>query len=263
MAFKSVEQFNEDRYHNLFRLIDDGESADVIFLYQSKKDMLHATVHYVKFADYMGYVHCLDKGCPVCALKRNDGTPRIRMQEKLFIPVYNIAKDQIEFWDRSWNNGFLAQLDREVFNIYANPSEYVFKITRKGSFNDKNTRYTFTAVGRNAVMPYADILAKFNATMPDYYDNIVKEYSYAELTTMIQEQNVSSASDDMPAYVPVPRAGYQSSIPNTYVNAADAVGTASVEIDSDPILNQFDDEDADIDTAVSESEDGDLPNPEF
>ena len=56
MAFKSVEQFNEDRYHNLFRLIDDGESADVIFLYQSKKDMLHATVHYVKFADYMGYV---------------------------------------------------------------------------------------------------------------------------------------------------------------------------------------------------------------
>ena len=32
MAFKSVEQINEERYHSTFRLVHDNESADVIFL---------------------------------------------------------------------------------------------------------------------------------------------------------------------------------------------------------------------------------------
>ena len=63
MAFKSVEQFNDDRYHGLFRLVNDGDHADVIFLYQSIKDMLVAQAHYIKSADYSGYVHCCEQGC--------------------------------------------------------------------------------------------------------------------------------------------------------------------------------------------------------
>ena len=266
MAFKSVDQFNEERYHNSFRLMDDGETADVIFLYRSKSDMLHADVHYIKSNDYTGYVHCLGKGCPVCALKRSDGSQLIRVQEKLFIPLYNISKDRIEFWDRNWNNGFITQLDRDIFNIYSNPSEYVFRITRRGAFNDKNTRYTFSAVGKNLVLSYEQILAKFNATMPEYYDNVVREFSVAELTEMLQSTQTSTpAPVDMPAYVPVPRSGYQSSIPDTYVNAADAIGSVSTmpeitptsvsEPESDPILSEFDD-DADID-------DVDLPESPF
>ena len=254
MAFKSVEEFNEERYEHLFRLINDGETADVIFLYRSKKDMLHADVHYIKSADYSGYVHCLGKGCPVCALKKDDGSARIRVQEKLFIPVYNIAKDKIEFWDRNWNNGFIAQLDRDIFNIYDNPSEYVFKITRKGAFNDQHTRYSFSAIGTNAVMTYDQILAKFNTAMPDCYENVVKEFSLAELTMMMQNQSTPTHTD-MPAYVPIPRAGYQSSIPDTFVSASDAVGDAAIEeINSDPILNQFDDENEGSD---------ELPEPSF
>lgn len=254
MAFKSVDEFNEERYRYKFRLVDDGESADVIFLYRSKRDVMHADVHYIKSDSYSGYVHCLGHGCPVCARKKSDGTQLIRVQEKLFIPVYNIAKDQIEFWDRAWNNGFLAQLDRDIFNIYDNPSEYVFKVTRKGAFNEQNTRYTFTAVGTNAVMSYEQILAKFNTSMPECYENIVKSCTLSELTSMLQTQQVSSTTPDIPAYVPIPRAGYQSSIPDTYVNASEAVGDATEDIDSDPILNQFDDE----------SDDGEeLPTPNF
>lgn len=271
MAFKSVEQYTEERYHNTFRLVDNGETADVIILYQSRADMLHADVHYIKSANYSGYVHCLGKGCPVCALKRKDGSLLIRLQEKLFIPLYNIAKDRIEFWDRGWNNGFIAQLDREVFNIYSNPSDYVFKITREGEFNDKNTRYKFTAVGRNCVMSYEQILAKFQATMPDYYDNVVKSFSISELTTMLQSiQSGNPTSVDMPAYTPIPRSGYQSSIPDTYVNAADALGNSAPVPESDPILNEFDDDEEDIvdfgdtsteDTGTTE-EDG-LATPNF
>ena len=276
MAFKSVEQYTEERYHSTFRLVDNGETADVIILYQSRADMLHADVHYVKSDNYSGYVHCLGKGngCPVCALKRNDGSPLIRLQEKLFIPLYNIAKDRIEFWDRTWNNGFIAQLDREVFNIYSNPSEYVFKITREGEFNDKDTRYKFTAVGRNCVMSYEQILAKFQATMPEYYDNVVKSFSISELTTMLQStQQSNPTSVDMPAYTPIPRSGYQSSIPDTYVNAADALGNSAPIPESDPILNEFDDEEdiatfedistEDTGTEESGTEEDDLATPNF
>ena len=272
MAFKSVDQFNEERYHNVFRLVDDKESADVIFLYRSKSDMLHADVHYLKSTDYSGYVHCLGKGCPVCAKKRADGTMVIRLQEKLFIPLYNISKGRIEFWDRNWNNGFIAQLDREVFNIYDNPSEYVFKITREGEFNSKDTRYTFAVQGKNLVMSYEQILAKFQTAMPDCYEGIVRSCSFTELTDMLQTQQTASSfnTSDMPAYVPVPRSGYQSSIPDTYVNAADALDNSAPVSESDPILNEFDDDEEDIadfgdtsteDTGTAE-EDG-LATPNF
>lgn len=273
MAFKSVDQFNEERYHNVFRLVDDKESADVIFLYRSKSDMLHADVHYLKSTDYSGYVHCLGKGCPVCAKKRADGTMVIRLQEKLFIPLYNISKGRIEFWDRNWNNGFIAQLDREVFNIYDNPSEYVFKITREGEFNSKDTRYTFAVQGKNLVMSYEQILAKFQTAMPDCYESIVRSCSFTELTDMLQTQQTASSfnTNDMPAYVPVPRSGYQSSIPDTYVNAADAVGTDNTA--DDPILSQFDnsDDNADSEDGIGAglsddgdgAEDEDLPDSPF
>ena len=219
MAFKSVEQFNDDRYRNLFRIPDDKGTEDVVFLYTKKADMLVADVHYVRSSGYSGYVHCVGAGCPAC--KKN-----IRVQTKLFIPVYNVGKDAIEFWDRNMNQGFLAQLDKDVFANFENPSECVFRITRHGGYRDQQTRYDITPVGRNSSMPYEQILAKFNATMPDYYENIVKSVSLAELTEMLQTSNSESASD-IQDYVPVPRAGYQSSIPNTYVNAAEAVNSAS------------------------------------
>lgn len=223
MAFKSVEQFNDERYRNLFKIQDDGGSADVVFLYQKKADMLVADVHYVKSSSYSGYVHCIGNGCPAC--KKG-----IRVQTKLFIPVYNVTKDAIEFWDRNMNSGFLSQLDRDIFDNFPNPSEYVFRITRHGAYKDKETRYDIVAVGKNASMPYDMIMAKFNATMPAYYENIVKSVSLPELTEMMQASGPDNSAA-IPDYVPVPRAGYQSSIPDTFVNAADAIGVASPEVD--------------------------------
>ena len=253
MAFKSVQEFTEDRYHNLFRIINDGGTADVVFLYQSKADMLVADVHYVKSANYSGYVHCTGAGCPAC--KKN-----IRVQTKLFIPVYNIATGAIEFWDRNMNQGFLAQLDRDVFDKFPNPSEYVFRITRHGGYRDQQTRYDIEAVGRNSSTPYSQILAKFNATMPEYYENIVKSVSVSELTEMLQTSGTDSNSA-IPDYVPVPRAGYQSSIPNTYVNASEAVGgTPDVTFDASDVeedVGDFDEGDS------GESGDTTLPTPIF
>ena len=229
MAFKSVEQFNDDRYHGLFRLVNDGDHADVVFLYESMKDMLVAQAHYIKSADYSGYVHCAGQGCPACG-------KGIRVQTKLFIPVYNIDKDEIEFWDR--NMKFEPVMEQAVFNRFPNPSEFVFRITRHGVPNDINTTYSIEAVGKNTTSPYGAILAKFNAKMPDAYEAVIKDASVSELTSMLQNSGNESASN-MPEYTPVPREGYQAAIPDTYVDASEAAApqTETVQVNFTPNIN--------------------------
>lgn len=250
MAFKSVEQFNDDRYHGLFRLINDGDPADVVFLYQSMKDMLVAQAHYIKSANYSGYVHCLGKGCPACG-------KGIRVQTKLFIPVYNVEKDEIQFWDR--NMKFEPQMEKDVFSRFPNPSEFVFRITRHGIPNDINTTYSIEAVGKNTIAPYGVILAKFNAKNPDYYSAVIKEVSVSELASMLQNSGSESASS-MPEYTPIPRSGYQSTIPETYVSAEEAVSSPNTSVNFTPNI----DGDAPVpsDDFISDDDD-ELPSPNF
>jgi len=250
MAFKSVEQFNDDRYHGLFRLVNDGDHADVIFLYQSMKDMLVAQAHYIKSADYSGYVHCCEQGCPACG-------KGIRVQTKLFIPIYNIDKDEIEFWDR--NMKFEPVMEQTVFNRFPNPSEFVFRITRHGVPNDINTTYSIEAVGKNAIGPYGALLAKFNTKMPDAYSVVIKDASVSELTAMLQNSGNESAAN-MPEYTPIPRAGYQASIPETYVDAAEAVSSKeeTVAVNFTPNVNG----EAPVPSEDFTSDDGNEPLPE-
>ena len=247
MAFKSVEEYNQEFYKNVFKLNDDGEHADVIFLYQSKRDVLQADVHYVKSTNYSGYVHCCGVGCPAC--KKG-----LKLQSKLFIPVYSIYDDAIKFWDRNYNKGFELQLDKEVFAVSPNPSDCVFTISRKGGYKDRDTRYSFVAAGRNTIATYDQILAKFQAKMPDYYEHIVKSVSASELADMINT-NADSASAVSQDYVPVPRAGYQSSIPDTYVNASEVVASPADSNVGGVEANEV--------SEISDDTDSDLPDPIF
>lgn len=200
MAFKSVEDYNNERYGGLFQLQNDGDYADVIFMYRSKKDALVADTHYIKSGDYNGYVHCCGRGCPACG-------KGIRVQTKLFVPLYVLSEKKILFFDR--NVRFDAQLNNDVFSRYPNPSEYVFRITRHGAYGDVNTRYEIMAVGKNNIMSYTDILNQLGIVdMVDYYSNICKEYSAAELNMMLNNSGSGSAgggfkqaySDSMPDY---------------------------------------------------------------
>ena len=52
MAFKTITQFEEDKRGNFFILENDGDTADVIFLFKSIDDALMAKVHYVKYSTY-------------------------------------------------------------------------------------------------------------------------------------------------------------------------------------------------------------------
>jgi len=110
MAFKTVKTYNEEKFGGLFLLRNDGDFADVVFLYQSIDDVLVADTHYIKSSEYTGYVHCCGSGCPACA-------KGIRVQTKLFIPLYNIQDHEIQFWDRTMR--FEPQLNQDVFSNHA------------------------------------------------------------------------------------------------------------------------------------------------
>lgn len=203
MAFKSVQNYNDERYKNLFILRDDGNYADVIFLYQNYNQVMMGEVHYIKSADFSGYVQCCGNGCPACA-------KGIRVQSKLFIPLYNIKAGEVQFFDRTMK--FEPQLSRDVFSRFPDPSEFVFRITRHGAAGDINTTYSIEPVGNNKLMSYQDICTKFNLTFPDAYNQICKDVSIGELSAMLSTSATSTASNvpvmsdySMPAYQITPR----------------------------------------------------------
>lgn len=201
MAFKKMKDFNEERFGNFFLLRDDGDSADVIFLYQSYDDVLEADVHYIKSAEYSGYAHCCGVGCPACE-------KGIRVQPKLFIPLYNITTGQIEMWDRSTR--FEMQLNSDVFSKYPNPSEYVFRITRQGAAFDMNTKYAIVAVGKNSdpTLQYHQIFASNKTDVMKCYDEVCRDLGSTELSRMLTPSNSGTNSytpSNMPNYQVTPR----------------------------------------------------------
>lgn len=187
MAFKKLTDYNEDRFGGMFLLRNDKDFADVIFLYTGIDDVLVADTHYIKSSDYSGYVHCCGIGCPAC--EKN-----IRVQTKLFIPLYNIQANEIQFFDRSTR--FENQLNTSVFQRIANPSQYIFRITRHGESGDVNTIYSIQPVEPNRFKSYEEILSEFNVKFPDYYSKICREYNSVELGKLLNSNPTSRPLDE-------------------------------------------------------------------
>lgn len=231
MSFKSVKAYNEERYGGVFTLRNDADYADVIFLYENEDDVLVADVHYLKSTDYSGYVHCCGRGCPACG-------KNIRVQNRIFIPLYNLTTERVEFWDRTIR--FENQLHMDVFAKYPNPSEYVFRITRNGVARDINTTYSITAVGRNSQMPFADICVHNNISFPDYYRNIVREYSITEIGQLLSNFTGShnaqpNNNGGLPEYTAVPRV----TVPTIPAIETISKDDSSMETFSDADSNEF------------------------
>lgn len=245
MGFKSITTYNEEKYKGLFVLPNDRDSADVIFLYRSVDDVLVAEgVHYIKTNSYSGYVHCPGANCPACRNKWS-------RDSKIFIPVYDIARKELLFWDRGIR--FQNKLQQDVFSKFPNPSEFVWTITRHGAAGDTNTTYEIRAVGKNSVISYDDIMKKFNTKSPDMYENICKDVTAQELETMINADQPDSASlvdyQVTPRVVPTPvsaptpsvelpeyqSGGFVSETPNDLPNVTGAVtdeGGSDDEVDN-------------------------------
>ena len=205
MGFKTIADYNDDRYHGMFLLKNDGDSSDVIFMYPSVDYVMVGNTHYVKSPDYNGYVHCLDKGCPICA-------KGLRIQPKLFIPLYVVESDEVLFWDRSLK--FNQVLESEVFSKYPNPIDYVFRITRRGAAGDLNTRYSIQLVGKNTSASYEKICQHLGIEFPDYYETICKSCTFDEAQSNLMTDNTPVVDvDAMPDYKLSPRISSNSEVP--------------------------------------------------
>lgn len=219
MAFKKISDYNEQKYGNLFMLRNDGEYADVVFLYQSVDDVLIADTHYIKSPDYSGYVHYTDKSSPALA-------KGIKVQTKLFIPLYNISTGKVEFWDR--NVRFENVLSSQVFAKTPDPTQFVFRIVRHGMARDVNTTYEIQLLAKNTIGTYQEILDKFSIKMPDHYETICKTVSNQELGEMLlsADNSNSFSVDSAPDYIPMPRGT------NTFNNVENVSPTVGVDIPS-------------------------------
>ena len=228
MGFKTVEQYNEEKYGGLFVLRNDKDSAHVIFMYRSKQDMLVADTHYIKSAEYSGYVHCCGRGCPACQ-------KGIRVQTKLFIPLYNVDEKEIQFFDRSMK--FEPVMHDQVFDKYPNPSEFIFQITRDGAAGDVNTKYYIQAKYKNTVMSYDEICQKFNTTFPAHYENICRDVDAATLDKWLNTSAPAESLGEMPSYTISPRAA---ALPAADQPTVSAEATSSIPEDIAEALDDLD-----------------------
>lgn len=198
MAFKKLKDYNEQRFQNLFLLRNDGDYADVVFLYEGEDDVMVVDAHYIKSADGSGYVQCLGRGCPAC--EKN-----IRVQNKLFIPLYNINEDSVQFWDR--NTRFEQVLMDRVFRVVDRPCDYVFRITRHGAAGSIDTTYEIKAKAVNDQYPMSSILADKKIALPDHYNSICRDVTREDLASMLSSDapRDSAETADLPNYSVTPR----------------------------------------------------------
>lgn len=223
---QTIDQYNENKYRGMFILPNDGDTAQVIFLYRDKRDVLAGDAHYIKSDDYSGYIDCLGKGCPACA-------KGIRKQPKIFIPLYDINADEVVFWDRSIKF-FTKVLDPEVLSKFPNPSEFIFEVKRHGEANDINTRYEITPKFKNSEdLSYDKILENKGIKFPDYYGIICKTFTASEMENILSPHRYVSEEqiDSMPEYKLTPRAVVRSDVEEEIPDLADS-STSDEEVDS-------------------------------
>ena len=229
MGFRTAEEVKESKYEGKFILQNDGDYADVVILYRNSKDVLVADTHYIKSSIESSYVHCLGAGCPACR-------KGLRVQTKLFVPLYvlNIngtPVNKILFWDRNYS--FEPHLHNGVFKNTANPSEYVFRITRNGAFRSKDVTYSFALIANNRT-PYDDILADAKIKMPDGYEAIVKDIDANIMSTWLNQSEDNGASSDLPDYVPMPRTSVSTGETNSAAEALIADASDEFELTETP-----------------------------
>lgn len=271
MAFKKMTDYVEDKYRNWFRLVNDGDSADVIILYRGQEDVLVDDAHYINSENFNGYVECLGHDCPACKYVGPKGG-KILKNTKLFIPLYVLnysdgrPSGQFVFWDRNFS--FQPVLLASVFNRYPNPSEYIFTITRKGAPRDPSTRYSINVQGPNRLVSYDKLLSDNNIHLPEDYSKIVSQFDADKLKSLIYAEdsyspnrNIVYSPETYKQYNAVPRSNpVPDSIPDI-----DPVPTPTIELNSVSIPEAapstppaISNTDANVDTSIEVD-----PNPEF
>lgn len=128
-----------------FSLRDDGEQAQVRFMYNDMDDVEAFSVHRVEFKrpgdrkKISMYVNCLREynepvdNCPFC----KNGMPT---SVKLFVPIFDTESGQVKTWDRG--KKFISKL-QSLIKRYGEGGlvSHIFTIERNGAPGDTSTTY--------------------------------------------------------------------------------------------------------------------------
>lgn len=170
-----------DNYGNgggdFFSLKNHGDTAKVQFLYESAKDIQPIVIHKVKDQDDKERkVDCLRtyndpiSACPFCEA-------RFKQQVTLVVPVYNIAEDAVQIWERG--KTFASKLS-SLAGRYSPLHAHVFDIERDGKPKDTNTKYEVYPLDEDPV-PLDEI-----PEIPELANNLIMTLTAEQMVDYIE-----------------------------------------------------------------------------
>lgn len=123
-----------------FSLKNDKDVARVRFMYNSIDDVQGYAVHQVEVDGKKRWVNCLREynepkaKCPFCNANKFQ-------QAKLFIPLYNVDEERVQYWERG--KKFFAKISSICARYATNGNlvSHVFEIERNGKKNETTTTY--------------------------------------------------------------------------------------------------------------------------
>lgn len=195
-----VNKYGGDSLANFFSLSQNGETANVRFLYETVDDIEIFAVHQVQLPDSSyRYVNCLKESyespvddCPLCARGRETkNSSEKRPIVKLWVPIYNVDDDEVQVWERgkTFYNKQLLPLMSKYGEPFCGNS---FTIKRIGEPGDKKTRYdiVFTDNDDKILDDFGDI------DIPSAEENIILNKTFEELNNFVTTRTFDGSGID-------------------------------------------------------------------
>lgn len=142
-----VDNYGSSGSGSFFSLKDDGDVAQVRFMYNNMEDVVGYAVHEVEIDGKKRYVNCLraynepKSKCPFC-------NSNSFQKAKLYIPLYDIEADEVKIWERGKN--FFPKMS-SICARYSKADtplvSHTFDIERRGKKGDTSTTYEIYETG--------------------------------------------------------------------------------------------------------------------
>lgn len=169
-----------------FQLQDDGDTAEVRFMYETIDDVQLDILHSIdtgkknKFGNPISqYVDCLRTykdpvdACPFC----REGKTQLA---RLIIPIYDVDQNKTFIWDRG--RKYFKRFTK-MSSRYPNLVSQVFEIERDGVRGDQQTEYTFEAVGQPDDTTLEDL-----PPVPDVRKGYIWEKTKEEMEYFLEQE---------------------------------------------------------------------------
>lgn len=173
-----------DNYGNgggstFFSLKDDGDVANVRFMYNGAEDICGYAVHKIELDGKNKYVNCLRQyneprdNCPLCKAMYNQ-------KAVLYIPLYDVDAGEVKLWERG--KKFFAKV-ASLCSRYVKGNTplvaHTFDIERHGKAGDQQTTYEIYETSCD------DVRLEDLPEIPEVMGTLVLDKSFEELTHFV------------------------------------------------------------------------------